>query len=87
MTMSQNVIDDILLPVLKTIYGYFQHEIKIERRTEIYKELEDRECIYSKSRRQFLQDRDGTDNEACDRYGRNAGLLRQHDTSRFPQWS
>ena len=54
-SMSQNVIDDVLIPTLKTIYHYFQHEIKLERRTEIYKELEDRECIYSKTRRQFLQ--------------------------------
>ncbi len=54
-TISQHVIDDILIPVLKSIYHYFQHEIKSERRIEIYKELEDRECIYSRTRRQFLQ--------------------------------
>jgi hypothetical protein len=53
--ISQNIIDESLIPVLKTIYHYFQHEIKIERRGEIYKELEDRECIYSRTRRQFLQ--------------------------------
>ncbi len=53
--VSQHVIDEILIPVLKIIYHYFQHEIKIERRPEIYKELEDRECIYSRTRRQFLQ--------------------------------
>ncbi|CAF4262074.1 unnamed protein product, partial [Adineta steineri] len=53
-TISQHIIDDILIPVLKSIYNYFQYEIKIERRVEIYKELEDRECIYSRTRRQFL---------------------------------
>jgi hypothetical protein len=53
--VSQQVIDEILIPVLKSIYHYFQHEIKVERRAEIYKELEDRECIYSRTRRQFLQ--------------------------------
>ncbi len=53
--ISQHIIDESLIPVLKTIYHYFQHEIKIERRGEIYKELEDRECIYSRTRRQFLQ--------------------------------
>ncbi|CAF4661183.1 unnamed protein product, partial [Rotaria sp. Silwood1] len=53
--ITQQMIDDILIPVLKSIYHYFQNEIKIERRTEIYKELEDRECIYSRTRRQFLQ--------------------------------
>jgi hypothetical protein len=54
-TISQHVVDDILMPVLKTIYRYFQYEIKVERRVEIFKELEDRECIYSRTRRQFLQ--------------------------------
>ena len=53
--VSQQAIDDILVPVLKSIYHYFQHEIKSERRTEIYKELEDRECVYSRTRRQFIQ--------------------------------
>ncbi|CAM2704787.1 unnamed protein product [Rotaria socialis] len=53
--ISQHIIDDILMPVLKPIYNYFLHEIKVERRTEIYKELEDREFIYSRTRRQFLQ--------------------------------
>jgi hypothetical protein len=53
-SIPQHAIDEILLPVLKTIYHYFQHDIKIERRNEIYKEFDDRECIYSKSRRQFL---------------------------------
>ncbi|UJR23291.1 hypothetical protein I4U23_026307 [Adineta vaga] len=53
-TITQHVIDEILIPALKSIYNYFQHEIKPERRTEIYKELEDREFIYSRTRRQFL---------------------------------
>jgi len=54
-TLSMQDIDDILISVLKIIYSYFQNEIKHERRLEIYKELEDRECIYSRTRRQFLQ--------------------------------
>ncbi|CAF3697917.1 unnamed protein product, partial [Adineta steineri] len=33
-TISQHIIDDILIPVLKSIYNYFQYEIKIERRVE-----------------------------------------------------
>ncbi|CAF2489727.1 unnamed protein product [Rotaria sp. Silwood2] len=53
--MSQQSIDDLLVSVLKTIYHFFQYEIKIERRTEIYRELEEQECIYSRTRRQFLQ--------------------------------
>ncbi|CAF1400093.1 unnamed protein product, partial [Didymodactylos carnosus] len=51
---SQHIIDDILIPVLKVIYSYFQTEIKPERRTEIYKELTNKECVYSRTRRQFL---------------------------------
>ena len=53
--LTQHATETILIPVLKSIYHYFQHEIKIERLTEIYKELEDRECVYSRTRRQFLQ--------------------------------
>ncbi|CAF4815095.1 unnamed protein product, partial [Rotaria socialis] len=54
-TMTQQGIDDILVSILKNIYHYFQYEIKFERRAEIYKEFEDIECIYSRTRRQFLQ--------------------------------
>lgn len=53
-TITQQVIDETLIPALKAIYHYFQHEVKADRRVEIYKELEDRECIYSRTRRQFL---------------------------------
>ncbi|UJR25623.1 hypothetical protein I4U23_006975 [Adineta vaga] len=52
--IPQQGTDEILITVLKVIYHYFQHEIKHERRADIYKELEDRECIYSRTRRQFL---------------------------------
>jgi hypothetical protein len=52
--IPQQGTDEILISVLKMIYHYFQSEIKYERRAEIYKELEDRECIYSRTRRQFL---------------------------------
>ena len=53
--VAEHIVDELLIPVLKGIYHYFQHEIKLERRAEIYKELEDRECLYSRTRRQFLQ--------------------------------
>ncbi|CAF0732765.1 unnamed protein product [Adineta steineri] len=52
--IPQQGTDETLISTLKMIYHYFQHEIKHERRAEIYKELEDRECIYSRTRRQFL---------------------------------
>ena len=53
-TIPPQDLDELLISILKVIYQYFQTEIKPERRTEIYKELEDRECIYSRTRRQFL---------------------------------
>jgi len=53
-SISTQILDEILVPTLKTIYHYFSRDIKIERRNEIYKELEDRDFVYSRSRRQFL---------------------------------
>jgi hypothetical protein len=55
MSVSQQSIDDVLMPVLTTIYAYCQNEIKNERRTDFIKELDDRELIYSRTCRQFLQ--------------------------------
>ena len=52
--INQHVVDDVLVPTLKAIYAFFQNDVKPERRTEMFKDFDDRELVYSRSRRQFL---------------------------------